>query len=57
MKKNWYCYVCGNKLLKSYYLCSMNNSTDRLFLVCNKEICIEQADTKDTIIVEIREVN
>ena len=54
--KNWYCYVCGKKLLKSYYLCSMRNSTDRVFLVC-KNKCVEQVDAKDMTIVEIRETN
>lgn len=52
--KNWYCYVCGKKLSKNYYLCSMNNSTDRVFLVC-KNKCIEQVDAKDMVIVKITE--
>ena len=57
MKKEWYCYICGKKLLKSYFLCSMANSTDRVFLICKNKYCIEQIDEKETIIIEVRETN
>ncbi len=55
MKKKWYCYICGEKLLKNYVLCSVRESTDRVFLCCKKTICIEQINTEDTIIKEIVE--
>ena len=56
MKKGWYCYICGKKLKKSYFLCSMNKSTDRVFLCCEKMTCVEQIDKKYTpIIIKIRE--
>ena len=54
MKKKWYCYVCGHKLLKSYFLCSMKESSDRVFLCCKK--CINQIDVdKETVIIKVRE--
>jgi len=51
--KNWYCYVCGKKLLKNYCLVSMRNSTDRVFLVHKK--CSKQVEAIDVIIQEIKE--
>ena len=53
--KNWYCYVCGKKLLKNYCLVSMRNSTDRVFLVHKK--CSKQVEAIDVIIQEIKETN
>ena len=55
MKKSWYCYLCGNKLKKAYFLISMANSTDRLFLCCEKEKCISQVDQEEVIISKVRE--
>ena len=53
--KNWYCYVCGKKVSKTYYLYSMNDSTDRVFLICEKK-CAELAYTKDISLVKITEL-
>jgi len=50
--KHWYCYVCGKKLPTAYCLCSLNNSTDRVFLCCKK--CVERLDS-ETIIIEVKE--
>ena len=55
MKKNWYCYVCGSKLWKRYFLCSLSGSVDRCFLICKN--CIEEVDKdEETIIIEVMEV-
>jgi len=56
MKKDWYCYICGNKVLKSYYLCSMKNSTDRVFLICKNKNCIEQVNLKEVLVTKIKEI-
>ena len=55
MKKSWYCYVCGEKLNKEYFLFSMNKSTDRVFLVCKEKDCIERINGEDMIIIKVRE--
>ena len=54
MKKKWYCYVCGKILKQEYNLFSMNESTDRVFLVCDN--CLWEVDDKDTIIIRIKEM-
>jgi len=44
MKKcKWYCYICGEVLGKLFALCSMSNSTDRVFLAHTK--CSVQFDS------------
>lgn len=55
MKKKWYCYVCGKKLTNIYYLISMKESTDRVFLVCNGKSCVKQVEAEDVIITKIKE--
>ena len=55
-KTKWYCYVCGRKLKKIYYLISTVSSTDRVFLVCDDRICMEQVDTKDSFITKVKEI-
>ena len=50
-RHNWYCYVCGKKLSKRYYLNSMRKATDRVFLCCEKHVV--QLD--DVISVLIKE--
>ena len=55
MKKKWYCYICGKRLLKSYFLCSMAISTDRVFLVCGNKKCIKRVNPKETIIIKVTE--
>ena len=57
MKKEWYCYICGKKLKKVYFLISLSKSfaVDRVFLVCNKT-CVEQIDMSFIpIIIKVRE--
>lgn len=54
MKKGWYCYICGKKLKKSYFLVSMNKSTDRVFLCCEKGACINLIND-DIVIIKVRE--
>lgn len=56
MKKKWYCYICGKKLLKSYFLISMTESTDRVFLCCEKEECIDQINLEENIIIKVGEI-
>lgn len=55
-RKKWYCYVCGNKLQKSYYLCSMNDSTDRVFLLCKNKLCIDRVNSQDILMIEVIEI-
>lgn len=55
MKKKWYCYICGEKLLKCYYLVTMRESTDRVFLCCKKDRCMKNIKTKEFIAIEVRE--
>jgi len=40
----WYCYICG-KLIdsKSLFLVSMNESTDRVFVLCS-QACVDRCD-------------
>jgi len=55
MQKKWYCYICGKKLRKSYFLISLDKSVDRVFLVCD-ENCLEAVDTTDNpITIKIKE--
>lgn len=39
----WYCYMCGKKVGEEFYLWSMNDSTDRVFLGCSSG-CMKLAD-------------
>lgn len=41
----WYCYICGKRVGGSFYLASMREDTDRVFLVCSRK-CKEQLDTE-----------
>lgn len=49
-KNQYYCYVCGKNVYKSFCLVTMSDSTDRVFLCCSD--CIKQLD-KDVIITRI----
>lgn len=43
MKKiKWYCYLCGKEVGNEFYLWSMSDRTDRVFLCCANKFCIEQ---------------
>jgi len=42
-KCEWYCYVCGKLIERTFTLNSMTNSTDRVFLAHKK--CSEQFDS------------
>jgi len=53
-KIEWYCYFCGEVLGDEFWLYSLNKSTDRVFLICNKKLCHEQADDKDVFMVKIK---
>ena len=53
-KKNWYCYFCGLKIKEKYFLFSMNDTTDRVFLCCAS--CLPKiAITNENIIREVKE--
>ena len=56
MKKiKWYCYVCGETIKKDFYLCALNERTDRVFLMCNKKICYRRVSNNYTILVKVKE--
>jgi hypothetical protein len=42
--KEWYCYICGKLVKSSYHLVSLSETTDRVFLICDKDSCIEQIE-------------
>jgi len=42
--KKWYCYICGELLKNSYHLISLSETTDRVFLICDKNKCMEQIE-------------
>ena len=52
--KKWYCYVCGKTLTEEYYLISLNESTDRVFLCCDK--CLSSVKTDNAYIQKIKEI-
>jgi len=53
--KNWYCYLCGLKVGKNYFLFSMNDRTDRVFICC--EECISQIPSiENNIMQRIEEI-
>jgi len=49
---NFYCYICGKELLKTFNLLTMKIPTDRVFLCCNN--CVNIAE--DTILVRVKKI-
>lgn len=49
----WYCYVCGKRLSKKFILFSLNEATDRVFLVhegtCKEQLCEEGLITMSVV--------
>ena len=39
-----YCYLCGSTLTQRFYLMTMRDDTDRVFLCCDTESCREQPE-------------
>ena len=35
-KEKWYCYICGKPIEKIFFLTSLNDRTDRVFLKCSE---------------------
>ena len=55
MNKLLRCYICGESLDKWFYLIAFKNqTTDRVFLVCNKDSCIKRVDTTQAVIPVLR---
>lgn len=50
----WYCYVCGKPVHGNFYLWSLNDSTDRIFICCLNKTCMAQIDDKDLYCVKVR---
>jgi len=53
--KKWYCYICGEVLKKSYHLISLSETTDRVFLICDKDRCIRQIE-HGYLLTKVKEV-
>lgn len=53
--KKWRCYICGEDLTNNYCLVSENKYTDRVFLICYKNICIQRV-AKEYTIIKVKEL-
>ena len=51
--QEWYCYVCGELLGNIFYLYSMQQRTDRVFLFCTEQSCKRQAEREDVFIEKV----
>ena len=52
-KLKWYCYICASHIGKKFRLISMSESCDRVFILCNKEICFEQVEDNHTVSTKV----
>ena len=48
MKREWYCWNCGDKLGDEFYLWSLNDRIDRVFMVCSKDFCFRVVKHSDS---------
>ncbi len=55
MKREWYCYVCGNKVDNEFLLWSMRDRTDRIFICCLKNLCRKRIEG-ETLIIKVKEI-
>ena len=53
LRPRWYCYVCGEPVGNSFRLFSMNDSTDRVFLV-HEERCSDRVEEDENFVVRVR---
>ena len=54
-KIKWYCYVCGKKVSKEFFLFSLNDSVDRVFLCCSGKYCKNRLG-KDALIIKVKRI-
>lgn len=52
MNENWYCYVCGKPIRNDFFLFSLNDRTDRVFLCCSVS-CKEEIDDEGLFSVNV----
>lgn len=55
MKIKWYCYICGDLIKENFKLFSMRQSTDRVFCICDKNICLEQIHAKEILVMNVKQ--
>ena len=46
-KIKWRCYVCGERIKTLFFLYSLNDNTDRVFLVCENRECVRRLPKKE----------
>jgi len=47
---HWYCYLCGKEVENDFLVWSLNDRTDRVFLLCSRDNCANQLG-EDTIVI------
>lgn len=55
-KIEWYCYLCGTIVGKKFRLFSMSNSTDRVFILCDKKECFCQIDNEYNLDMKVKKI-
>jgi hypothetical protein len=40
----WCCYICGSLVGNKFHICSSRCATDRVFIVCVDQGCVDQID-------------